>query len=169
MNHISLENVKQTVKVIIENPKMAMTKWSAQVHWKDGVQNAAIIRDFAPIMMDEPEMLGGTNTAPNPVEYLLAAAGSCFAITFEVLTSEHGITLENVEVDVEANLDASVFLGLHDGEGGILNPIIKLKTDTDAPKEQIEEIARAAFLKSPVLASLKPELELTIEKVTGKN
>ncbi len=162
MNNISFDAVQQTVDAMKKNPELAMTKWAAHISWQDGVQNQIAIRDFEPLITDEPDKLGGTDNAPNPVEYLLGAAGSCFAITFEVLASQQGIKLEKVEVDIEADLNAAVFLGLEEGNGGIVNPIIKLKTVTSATKEQVNEIAEIALSKSPVLVSIKPKLELIV-------
>ena len=97
------------------------------------------------------------------MECLIGAAGSCFAITFEVFASQNGIKLEKVEVDIEADLNAAVFLGLEEGDGGILNPIIKLKAVTSASEEEVKKIANLALAKSPVLVSLKAKLELVME------
>ena len=163
MNNISFDVLQQTVKAIKENPELGMKKWAAHIHWKDGVQNQVIIRDFEPLMMDEPEALGGSDKGPNPIESLIGAAGSCFAITFEVFASQNGIKLEKVEVDIEADLNAAVFLGLEEGDGGILNPIIKLKAITSASEEEVKKIANLALSKSPVLVSLKANLELVIQ------
>ncbi|MFU0791912.1 OsmC family protein [Virgibacillus proomii] len=162
MNGINFEAVKQTTKAIKEDPSQKMRHWHAKVTWESGVKNNVQIRNFKPITMDEPVPLGGTDEGANPVEMLIGTAGSCFAITFEVLASQQGITLEVVEVDVEADLNAAVFLGLEEGDGGILQPTIRLKAKTSAPKEQVKEIAEAALQKSPVLASMKAKLQLEI-------
>lgn len=163
MNNIALEALQQTVQAIQENPELGMKKWNAQITWKDGVENEVAIRNFAPIIIDEPTTLGGTDKGPNPVEYLIGAVGSCFAITFQVIASQQGIKLEKVDVNIEADLNAAVFLGLAEGDGGILNPVIKLKAETSAPAQQITEIAQIALAKSPVLLSLKAKVELVTE------
>lgn len=162
MNNISFDALQQTINAIKKNPELGMTKWAAHISWQEGVRNQIAIRNFPTKVTDEPEKLGGTDIAPNPVEYLIGAAGSCFAITFEVLASQNGIKLEEVEVDIEADLNAAVFLGIEEGNGGILNPVIKLKTITSAPKEQVKEIAKLALSKSPVLVSIESEIELVI-------
>jgi uncharacterized OsmC-like protein len=163
MNNISLDAIKQTISAINENPELGMKKWFAHVEWKDGVQNQLAIREFSPIIIDEPVQLGGTDKGANPVEYLIGAAVSCFAITFEVIASQKGIKLEKVDVDIEADLNASVFLGIEEGDGGIINPIIKLKAITSASEKEIKEIGQIALEKSPVLCSLKVKLDLIIE------
>ncbi|MCM1989486.1 OsmC family protein [Oceanirhabdus seepicola] len=166
MNNISLEKLGQTVNAMKQNRELAMKKWTAHIEWKDGVENQVDIRNFQPIVTDEPEILGGTDKGANPVEYLIGAVGSCFAITFEVIASQMGIKLEKVEVDIEADLNAAIFLGLEEGDGGILNPIINLRVAASASEEQIKEIGNIALLKSPVLASLKhsPALKINLIK-----
>ncbi|KIL75005.1 OsmC family protein [Bacillus badius] len=163
MNQISLAAAQQTASAIKENPALKIRSWQAQIQWQTGVQNKVTIRDFDPILTDEPETLGGTDQAPNPVEYLIGAAGSCFAITFEVMASEKGIPLKSVDVEIKADLNAAVFLGMEEGDGGILNPVITLRADAEAPKEELKEIAQAALAKSPVLSSLKKDIQLIIQ------
>ncbi|WP_431028540.1 OsmC family protein [Lysinibacillus sp. LZ02] len=163
MNEISLDIVQQTANALKENPHLKMKDWHAHIQWQTGVQNKVTIRDFDSFLMDEPETLGGTDKAPNPVEYLIGAAGSCFAITFEVMASQNGIKLESVDVKIEAELNAAVFLGIEEGDGGILNPIITLTVNADASKEQLAQIANIALLKSPVLNSLNKEVRLEIQ------
>ncbi len=149
--------------MIKEDPSLKMKNWQARIDWKSGVENTLKIRNFDPIKIDEPEQLGGTDKGPNPVELLIGTAASCFSITFQVLASQQGITLEEVSVGIEADLNAAVFLGLEEGNGGILDPVITLKAKTTANKKQVEEIAQAALQKSPVLLSMKAEIRLEVE------
>jgi len=43
--------------------------------------------------VDEPEVLGGTDLAANPVQLVLAALGACQAITYRVWAAKLGIEL----------------------------------------------------------------------------
>jgi putative redox protein len=42
-----------------------------------GTRTKIQVRDFKPIYSDEPDTLGGTNTAPSPLEMTLAALVGC--------------------------------------------------------------------------------------------
>ena len=53
------------------------TRFAASVHWQGGFRNEIRVRDLRPTYADEPEVLGGTDTAANPVELILGALGSC--------------------------------------------------------------------------------------------
>ena len=163
MNNIDFNVLTQTMSAMKVDRNLAIKKWAAKIHWVDGVRNQVGIREFTPFEMDQPKPMGGMNKAPNPVEYLIAAGGGCFAITFQVLASQQGIKLENVDVTIEADLNAAVFLGIEEGDGGIINPVITLTVETSASKIQVMEIANIALQKSPVLASLKTKVNLLIK------
>ena len=42
-----------------------------------GTRTAVKVRHFEPVYTDEPDSLGGTNTAPNPLEMVLVALVGC--------------------------------------------------------------------------------------------
>lgn len=47
---------------------------------------------------DEPETLGGRDTGLSPYQYLLAALGSCTAMTIRMYAERHAFKLEHVSV-----------------------------------------------------------------------
>ena len=61
--------------------------------------------------VDEPVSLGGTDVAPNPVEYALAALGSCQVITYQFWAARLGVRLDGISVTVEGDLDVRGFFG----------------------------------------------------------
>jgi putative redox protein len=54
---------------------------------------------------DEPSALGGTDTAPNPLEILLAALGSCQEITWKAYGQASGIPLDSTSVHLDGTMD----------------------------------------------------------------
>lgn len=162
MNNISLDAINQFGEGIEKDINSGVIKLNAHLDWEDGTKNNVVIRDFFPIVTDEPEFLGGTNKAPNPVEYLLSGAATCFSTTFEIFASQQGIKLEKVSTDIEADIDLAVFFGIKDGERGITDLTINLNVVSSAPIETIEEIANRACSASIVLNSLKAKVKLTV-------
>lgn len=52
------------------------------------------------LMADEPVSFGGTDTGPTPYEYLLAAIGSCTAMTLRLYADRKSWPLESAEVSL---------------------------------------------------------------------
>jgi uncharacterized OsmC-like protein len=77
---------------------------------------------------DEPEALGGTNIAANPVEYALAALGSCQAITYRVWAAQLGVKLDKVEIGIDGDIDLRGFFAIDDRIRAGFNAVL------DAPK-----------------------------------
>lgn len=65
---------------------------------------------------DEPEVLGGNYSAPNPVEYVLGSLGACQAIVYRALASLQGIEIQDLTVKSKGHLNLQGFLGLDEKE-----------------------------------------------------
>lgn len=65
-------------------------------------------------VIDEPAALGGTDRAPNPIEYALASLGSCQAITYRFWAEKLGIPFDRLCIEVDGEIDFRGLLGLSD-------------------------------------------------------
>jgi uncharacterized OsmC-like protein len=65
-------------------------------------------------VIDEPAALGGTDRAPNPIEYALASLGSCQAITYRFWAEKLGIAFDRLCIEVDGDIDFRGLLGLTD-------------------------------------------------------
>lgn len=54
---------------------------------------------------DQPPALAGGGAGPTPGEIALAALGACHAQTYRVWSERLGIRIDDVAVDVRANVD----------------------------------------------------------------
>ena len=102
--------------------------------------------------VDEPPALGGADAAANPVQYALAALGSCQAITYRLWAARLGVELDSVTVRVEGDLDLRGFFGVDDKVRPGLSAI-RLEVDVAGPesKERYAELAAAVDAHCPVL------------------
>lgn len=52
---------------------------------------------------DEPETVGGGNTAPTPDRLILSGLGACTAITLQMVATRRQIPMAGIEVDLQLN------------------------------------------------------------------
>lgn len=165
INGVPVDNVKALVGAVKEDPANGATKWNAVTTWKGGFNCESQIRDHI-IHMNEPDALGGTDTAPNMVETVLAAYGSCLTVGYTMNAALRGIKINELEVRLEGDLDLAGFFGLSDevppGFSGIR---AKVHLDTDATPEEIQELHNHVLKTSPVGCILSKPLSIDTELV----
>jgi uncharacterized OsmC-like protein len=143
-----------------EEPGQGDTLWKAEVIWQSGFRNQIRIRDLPAGYADEPKALGGTNTAPNPVEQLLGALGSCLAIGYTANASVRGIQIEELRIELEGHIDLPVFLGLREGHAGYSDIAVRVYLKADAPQETVEELHQQVLKTSPVGQTIEKAVPL---------
>ena len=163
LNDVQIEAVVSLVQKISQEPEAAATRWQAQVNWKGGFRSEASIRDFAPAASDEPDTLGGTDTGPNPVEQVLGALGNCLAVGYAANATVAGITIDNMSIIVEGDLDLHTFLGMKEGNAGYDNISVKVTLDCDASPEALAALHEKVINTSPVGHTLSRPVPVNIE------
>ena len=141
------------------------TTFRAAVHWQGGFRNEIRVRDLAPTYADEPEVLGGTNTAANPVEQILGALGSCLAIGYTAGALARGIRIEDLRIDLAGNIDLPVFFGLKAGHAGFDRIDAKVYLQSDASAEAVTALHDDVFRTSPVGNTLERPASLQVELI----
>ena len=117
-----------------------------------GVTEVDVITGTHTFKVDEPEVLGGTDVAANPVQLVLASLGACQTITYRVWAAKLGMALEGVEARVEGDLDLRGFFGLDDGvRPGFTRIRLFVTLRGPEPPERYEELIAAVNRHCPVL------------------
>jgi uncharacterized OsmC-like protein len=163
LNNVDIAAVGALAGAITADPIKAHTTWGASVSWDGGFHTTTSIRDFAPIATDEPEGLGGTDTAPNPVEQLLGALGSCLAIGYAANATAAGIRIDDLRIDVEGDLNLKSFLGLEPGHAGYDTIRANVHIDSDADEDALAALHDTVVATSPVGHTLAGAIPLTID------
>jgi uncharacterized OsmC-like protein len=172
VNGISLEQIQGMVDAVKKQPQMAQGKLYAKTEWKTGFNNEASIKDFelggvrnttsrrSPFIVagDHPPELLGTNKGPASVEVLLAALGHCISNGFAMYGANMGISIESLTLDLEGVIDLQGMLGLP--EPGKVRPGFQeiratYYVKSNAPKDQLEKLAKMSEDLSPVRDSLR--------------
>ncbi len=166
LNDVDLEAVVGLATAVAAEPEKGDTKWGARVIWTGAFRSEARIRDFDPIPSDEPVALGGTDTAPNPVEQLVAALGNCLAVGYAANASAAGIELDGLEIELEGDLNLETFLGLRgDGHAGYNAIRARVKIESDADPDAIDALHQRVVGTSPVGHTLSRAVDLAVELV----
>ncbi|MBN9746325.1 OsmC family peroxiredoxin [Amycolatopsis sp. A1MSW2902] len=119
------------------------------------------VRDHA-FTVDEPPALGGTDQAANPVEYALAALGSCQVITYQFWAARLGIPLDAVRVKVDGDLDLHGFFGFDEStRPGFSDVRVSVELDGPAAPEAYERLRRAVDEHCPVLDLFRNQTPVT--------
>jgi putative redox protein len=124
------------------------------VEWADGQFAQDIEVGGHRLRADEPTEKGGDNSGPGPHELLLAALGSCTAMTLKVYAERKGWPLRDVRVTVQG--------GHTDGAFAITR---HLTIDGDLDAEQRQRLVEIAD-KCPVHKTLAGEITITTTEST---
>jgi uncharacterized OsmC-like protein len=163
LNGVDLVAVGGLIEHIRNEPSAAATTWAAEVTWNGAFRSEARIRNFAPIPSDEPSALGGDDTAPNPVEQLLAALGNCLAVGYAANASAQGIAIKDLRINLEGNLDLRTFLGLGTDNAGYNAINVTVDVSSDATDEQLARLHEHVVGTSPVGHTLSRAVPVNIE------
>jgi uncharacterized OsmC-like protein len=181
VNGVSLEPIGQFIEVVKGNADAAHITFKASSRWRGGTKSDVSITNFLSnggsaspegrkftMTVDEPQVLGGTDSAPNPVEYL--AAGLCGCITAGIATNAElfGVPLDKLEVDVEVDYDVIGLLAVDrsvpTGSTGI-KYTVRLKGKDGVTREQLEKCKKVIDGKSPVRNTLAGAIPMRTEVI----
>ena len=69
------EAVLATVEAIKNDAAMAKVRYKAHTQWEEDVRCTGRVRDFDPMVIDEPPAFGGGDSAVSPADVVLVALG----------------------------------------------------------------------------------------------
>ena len=106
--------------------------------------------------VDEPEELGGTNTGPHPVEYVIGAYAGCLNVVGHMIAKEMGFELDSLKIHVEGSLDTAGFLGKDPNvRSGYQEIRVTYDVESAASRETLEKWVEAVGKRCPVGDNLK--------------
>jgi uncharacterized OsmC-like protein len=150
---MSLTTVVNTARTALSaDPHQANATFEANSRLVGPTEVAVRVGSGHSFAVDEPEALGGANAAANPVEYALAALGSCQAITYQVWAAQLGVRLDKVEIGIDGDIDLRGFFGIDDGVRPGFNTV-RIRVSLSGPESdaRYKELAAAVDAHCPVL------------------
>ncbi|TLS97829.1 OsmC family protein [Aliarcobacter cibarius] len=125
------------------------------------------IRDLSAHIIDEPHVLLGDDTAPNPSEAVLAALGSCIAVGIQANLVHKGVDFSKIEVILEGDIDISSVWGtgeLTDKTIGFTHIRVFVDLQSDLNEKQRDELIEHVLNYSPVTGTLRNPVEVKYVK-----
>jgi uncharacterized OsmC-like protein len=135
-----------------DDPTRAVVRLRAEGRLGEGTRVNMRVGAFE-FGVDEPASVGGTGTAPNPVQLSLAALGSCQAITYRYWAEELGLRLDAVTVSLEADFDTGAFFGFPEAVGTPAPSGVHCAVTLEGPEppERYKELVAMVDEHCPVL------------------
>jgi len=159
INGVDLDTITEFAQQVAD-PDADTSVWNARTTWTGAFTSATHAREHAPIISDEPEPLAGGNSAPNPVEYVLAALGSCLAVGYAASAATQGIELRSLELELSGTIDLRVFLGLAEGHAGYEQIEVIARVESDADDAALQQLHEHVIRTSPVGNTIEHPVEL---------
>ena len=169
LNGVPVDQCLNLVKNVQENPSKGQTVWKASTSWKGGFECESTIRNHT-VLMNEPKGLGGSDSAPNMVEMVLAAYSSCLTVGYNLNASIQGINVRNIKVEVQGDLDLQGFFGLSESvPAGFSSINATVYLDSDATESQLAALHEKVLKTSPVGSILSRSIPVNTQLVTNKS
>ena len=164
VNGVDLGTLGGTVSAIQGDPELGACHFRATNKWVDGAFNRSTVSGFYGakqeiahkqtfgLVADEPAILAGNDEGANPVEHLLHALASCMTTSIIAHAAVRGISIKELESELEGDIDLNGFLGLSETtQKGFTH--IRVKFHVRADDKDMETICALPDF-SPVLNTL---------------
>jgi len=180
-NGVDSEQLYGTLDAIKADPSLGAFQFRAQNRWVDGAHNRSTIKAFygagqedatrtQSFTLDagEPAILLGTDTGPNPAEYLLHALAACLTTTLVYVAAARHVRLTSVESTLEGDIDVRGCLGLSDEvRNGFNNIRVSFKVEGDATAEKLREVVERAQARSAVFDMVTNGVPVDVGVIAG--
>ena len=180
-NGVDTEQLFGTLDAVKADPSLAKFQFRARNRWINGSHNRTTNRDFyaanqedtsraEEFVLDagEPAILVGTDTGPNPAEYLLHALAACVTTAIVYVAAARGVHLTEVESTLEGDMDVQGTLGLSDDyRNGFEQIRISFRVTGDAPEEKLREVVARAQRRSAVFDMVTNGVPVSVNVATA--
>ncbi|MGI9228168.1 MAG: OsmC family protein [Gammaproteobacteria bacterium] len=173
-NGVDVGQIMNVIGEIEEDPSYAKFQWRATNQWIEGGLSRTRIKGFFAgniedktrkdgftIDADEPVIAAGQDSAPNSMEYLLHALGTCLTGTLVYHAAVRGIEIEAIESSYKGDMDVHGFFGLKDDvRKGFSKVTVNMQVKSNANAEELTKLALYSPVYDIVSQSLPVEFKL---------
>ena len=160
INGIDLDLVGEVAHAVETDPAKRDMGFEVTTRWTGGTRTETSVgpltvvgetfrRDHV-IVADEPERIGGSESAANPQELLFAAFNACITVGYVAGAAMQGIRLDSLEIETRGQLDLRGFFGLDDTvPPGYTDLDYVVRISGDGTPEQFADLHQAVMATSP--------------------
>jgi uncharacterized OsmC-like protein len=106
--------------------------------------------------LDETVEDGGLNSGPNPMQYFIASLVGCQNEQAQVVAEELSLSIGQIKIDAEIDLDLSGFMGTSDHSNGSYKSVrMTAVVAGDLSAEQVKALGEKVDARCPILALLR--------------
>ena len=163
-NGVDTEKMFATLDLIKQQPELAKFQFRATNRWIHGAHNRSTIQGFyaaggedesreEEFQLDagEPAILLGTDTGPNPAEYLLHALAACLTTSIVYVAAARKVELTSVESSLTGEMDVRGALGVDpEPRNGFERIGVSFRVQGNASPEKLREVVERASQRSAV-------------------
>lgn len=118
------------------------------------------------VVIDEPIVFGGADSAVNPAEALLAAVASSISVTLRCHAALMGIAVTRIRVEAAGHLDIRGFFDTDPAvRSGFQSVRFAIAVDCDADGEKLDRLMAAVERGCPMLDTCRGATPVTLELV----
>jgi uncharacterized OsmC-like protein len=175
VNGVDLDQVMKVIANIESDSSYAKFQWQATNNWIDDGLSRSRIKDFFAgnskdklrtqtfiLDADEPVIVAGQDSAPNSMEYVLPALGTCLTGTLVYHAAVRGIEIEAVESSYAGDMDLRGLFGLeNDVPKGFNKVKVSMRVKSEASVDELTELAMYSPVYEIISNSLPVEFCLT--------
>jgi uncharacterized OsmC-like protein len=179
LNDVNVAKFKEMDGMLRDNPALAKATFKLKSSWQRGTKTLieigtiqALGQDIFPktrrfwIMTDDPDVLGGVDSAPTPAETLVAALAGCLTSGIASNAAMFDVPLDGIDIDMEAAVDFRGLFG-HDKSvrPGFSDIHYTVTIKSPAPEDKVRRCKETIDRKSPVRDTLANPVRITSDFV----
>ena len=120
-----------------------------------GTRTKIQVRHFDPVVTDEPDTMGGTNTAPSPLENVLASLVGCDGVIINGVAEAMGFAYSGVDFECTGQIDIRGPKGVPGIRPYFEKVDIRIVLQTDEPADRVKKLQDNVEFRCPVMNLLR--------------
>ncbi|MAG99054.1 MAG: OsmC family protein [Rhodospirillales bacterium] len=116
-----------------------------------GTRTVTWVRDYDPIVADEPDTLGGTNTGPSPLELALVSLVSCDGVIINGVAQAMKFDYARVEFEASGQIDVRGPKGVRGVCPYFEKVDLAITLATDESDERFEKLQANVEFRCPII------------------